>query len=186
MKRPSGSRRVGKSCPLTAPKPSAKNAVDSRVAKVGLPSSRTGVGINVRRAWRTIARGAAKPWEPSGPAVCKTSVAYLRKQSKLAHYFRPTAKILPTNGLRFGVRFCVLWLHFRVAHSALDFGLVSGSLGSGRRGVFYVRVFKNRLLACSDRGPKMTSQMAPFWHPLGAKTLFCGEPKNVREKVPQK
>ena len=39
MKRPSGSRRVRKSCPLTAPKPSAKNAVDSRVAKVGLPSS---------------------------------------------------------------------------------------------------------------------------------------------------
>ena len=38
MKRPSGSRRVRKSCPLTAPKPSAKNAVDSRVAKVGLPS----------------------------------------------------------------------------------------------------------------------------------------------------
>ena len=104
MKRPSGSRRVGKSCPLTAPKPSAKNAVDSRVAKVGLPSSRTGVGINVRRAWRTIARGAAKPWEPSGPAVCKTSVAYLRKQSKLA-LFSPTAKILPTNGPRFGVRF---------------------------------------------------------------------------------
>ena len=40
MKRPSGSRRVGTSCPLTAPKPSAKNAVDSRVAKVGLPSSK--------------------------------------------------------------------------------------------------------------------------------------------------
>ena len=91
MKRPSGSRRVGKSCPLAAPKPSAKNAVDSRVAKVGLPSSRTGVGINVRRAWRTIARGAAKPWEPSGPAVCKTSVAYLRKQSKLA-LFSPDGK----------------------------------------------------------------------------------------------
>ena len=30
---------MGKSCPLTAPKPSAKNAVDSRVAKVGLPST---------------------------------------------------------------------------------------------------------------------------------------------------
>ena len=92
MKRPSGSRRVRKSCPLTAPKPSAKNAVDSRVAKVGLPSSRTCVGINVRRAWRTVARGAAKPWEPSGPAVCKTSVAYLRKQSKLLHYFSPGGK----------------------------------------------------------------------------------------------
>ena len=36
---PSGSRRVRKSCPLTVPKPSAKNAVDSRVAKVGLPSN---------------------------------------------------------------------------------------------------------------------------------------------------
>ena len=54
-------------------------------------SSRTGVGINVRRAWRTIARGAAKPWEPSGPAVCKTSVAYLRKQLKLA-LFSPDGK----------------------------------------------------------------------------------------------
>ena len=54
---------------------------------MGLPSSRTCVGINIRRAWRTIARGAAKPWEPSGTAVCETSVAYLRKQSKLAHYF---------------------------------------------------------------------------------------------------
>ena len=83
---------------------------NSRVAKVGLPSSRTGVGINVRRAWRTIARGAAKPWEPSGPAVCKTSVAYLRKQSKLALFFarrqkfcRQTAPVLgsrngPQNG----------------------------------------------------------------------------------------
>ena len=49
--------------------------------------SRRCVGINVRRAWRTIARGAAKPWEPSGPAVCKTSAAYLRKQSKLALFF---------------------------------------------------------------------------------------------------
>ena len=87
MKRPSGSRRVRKSCPLTAPKPSAKNAVDSRVAKVALPSSRTCVRINVRRAWRTIARGAAKPWEPSGTAVCETSVACLWKQSKLALFF---------------------------------------------------------------------------------------------------
>ena len=49
-----------------------------------LHCSRTCVGMNVRRAWRTIARGAAKPWEPSGPAVRKTSVAYPRKQSKLA------------------------------------------------------------------------------------------------------
>ena len=96
--RPSGSQRVRKSCPLTAPKPSAKNAVDSRVAKVGLPSSRTCVTF-------------AKPWEPSGPAVCKTSVAYLRKQSKLAALFfaqrqkicRQTASVLesrngPQNG----------------------------------------------------------------------------------------
>ena len=73
-------------------------------------SSRTCVGINVRRAWRTIARGAAKPWEPSGTAVCETSVAYLRKQSKLALFFdrrqkfcRQTAPVLgsrngPQNG----------------------------------------------------------------------------------------
>ena len=75
-----------------------------------LELSRTCVGINVRRAWRTIARGAAKPWEPSGTAVCETSVAYLRKQSKLALFFdrrqkfcRQTAPVLgsrngPQNG----------------------------------------------------------------------------------------
>ena len=66
--------------------------------------------FNVRRAWRTIARGAATPWEPSGTAVCETSVAYLRKQSKLALFFdrrqkfcRQTAPVLgsrngPHNG----------------------------------------------------------------------------------------
>ena len=58
-----------------------------------LNCSRTCVGINVRRAWRTIARGAAKPWEPSGAAVCETSVAYLRKQSKLALFFDRRQKI---------------------------------------------------------------------------------------------
>ena len=93
MKRPSGSRRVRKSCPLTAPKPSAKNAVDSRVAKVGLPSSRTGVGINVRRAWRTIARGAAKPWEPCGPAVCKQKLlSRTCGNNRNLHYFSPDGK----------------------------------------------------------------------------------------------
>ena len=92
---------------IDGPKPSAKNAVDSRVAKVGLPSSRTCVGINARRAWRTIARGAAKPWEPSGTAVCETSVAYLRETIETCTIFRPAAKILPTNGYfstRFGVQ----------------------------------------------------------------------------------
>ena len=107
----SGSRRVRKSCPLTAPKPSAKNAVDSRVAKVGLPSSRTGVGINVHKqdvennCWRRC-----KTMGTQWPAVCKTSVAYLRKQSKLALLFarrqkfcRQTAPVLgsrngPQNG----------------------------------------------------------------------------------------
>ena len=74
------------------------------------PRSRTCVRTNVRRAWRTIARGAAKPWEPSGTVVCETSVAYLRKQSKLALFFdrrqkfcRQTAPVLgsrngPQNG----------------------------------------------------------------------------------------
>ena len=120
MKRPSGSRRVRKSAPIgpeTAPKPSAKNQIEWEwipfwgpfLAKtgavlsaspvqecsgcVGINSSRTCVGINVRRAWRTIARGAAKPWEPSGTAVCETSVAYLRKQSKLALFFDRRQKI---------------------------------------------------------------------------------------------
>ena len=78
---------------IDGPKPSAKNTVDSRVAKVGLPSSRTCVGINVRRAWRTIARGAANH---GNPAVCKTSVAYLRKQSQLALFFARRQKISPT------------------------------------------------------------------------------------------
>ena len=91
MKRPSGSRRVRKSCPLTAPKPSAKNAVDSRVAKVGLPSSRTGVGINVCRAWRTIARGAAKPWEPSGQRYAKLLSRTCGNNRNL-HYFSPDGK----------------------------------------------------------------------------------------------
>ena len=63
------------------------NCSHSSKALIRAYSSRTCVGINVRRAWRTIARGAAKPWEPSGPAVCKTSVACLRKQSKLALFF---------------------------------------------------------------------------------------------------
>ena len=78
-----------KSCPLTAPKPSAKNAVDSRVAKVGLPSSRTCVGINVRRVWRTIARGAAKPWEPSGTGVCETRTS---GNNRHLHYFSTGGK----------------------------------------------------------------------------------------------
>ena len=91
MKRPSGSRRVRKSCPLTAPKPSAKNAVDSRVARVGLPSSRTGVGINVRRTWRTIAGGAAKPWEPSGPRYAKLLSRTCGNNRNL-HYFSPDGR----------------------------------------------------------------------------------------------
>ena len=91
MKRPSGSRRVRKSCPLTAPKPSAKNAVDSRVARVGLPSSRTGVGINVHRTWRTIAGGAAKPWEPSGPRYAKLLSRTCGNNRNL-HYFSPDGR----------------------------------------------------------------------------------------------
>ena len=93
--RPSGSRRVRKSCPLTAPKPSAKNAVDSRVAKVGLPSSRTCVGINVRRAWRTIARGAQR---------YATLLSRTCGNNRNLHYFSTGGKILPTNGPRFGVQ----------------------------------------------------------------------------------
>ena len=38
MQPPRGPRRVQKSCPLTAPKPSAKNAMDCRVPKVGFPN----------------------------------------------------------------------------------------------------------------------------------------------------
>ena len=131
MKRPSGSRRVRKSCPLTAPNPAPKTrTVDSRVRTMETQRyakllSRTcgnnrnlryfspggkkicrqngpqhpanmwvlELGKNVRRAWRTIARGAANH---GNPAVCKTSVAYLRKQAQLALFFARRQKILPT------------------------------------------------------------------------------------------
>ena len=76
---------------FAAPQALVLHARRTFIATHVLELSRTGVGINVRRAWRTIARGAAKPWEPSGPAVCKTSVAYLWKQSKLA-LFSPDGK----------------------------------------------------------------------------------------------
>ena len=44
------------------------------------------------RAWRTIARSAAKSWNPSG----MQNLSHPRKQSKLALIFCPAAKILPT------------------------------------------------------------------------------------------
>ena len=106
--------------------------------------------INVRRAWRTIARGAAKPWEPSGTAVCETSVAYLRKQSKLALFFdrrqkfsRQTASVLgsrngPQNGGQV-VRTQANQIETERVASIL--GSVSGPQNGGR---FVGKIFSHR------------------------------------------
>ena len=53
--------------------------------------SRTGVGINVRRTWRTIAGGAAKPWEPSGPRYAKLLSRTCGNNRNL-HYFSPDGR----------------------------------------------------------------------------------------------
>ena len=94
-----------------------------------LNSSRACADIHACRAWRTIARGAAKSWKPSG----MQNLSRTRGNNRNLHYFCPAAKILPTkrppfwgpfldtktgakspghkqiklrlNGLHFGVRF---------------------------------------------------------------------------------
>ena len=91
MKRPSGSRRVRKSCPLTAPKPSAKNAVDSRVAKVGLPSSRTGVGITFAGRGEQLLAALQNHGNPVASGMqnfCRVPAETI----ETCTIFRPTAK----------------------------------------------------------------------------------------------
>ena len=63
-------------------------------ATEGLPSSRTCVAINVRRAWRTSACGAAKPWKSSGMEnFCRVPAETIEPLA----IFRPvTLKFLPT------------------------------------------------------------------------------------------
>ena len=91
MKRPSGSRRVRKSCPLTAPKSSAKNAVDSRVAKVGLPSSRTCVGINVRGRGEQLLAALQNHGNPVAQRRAKLLSRTCGNNRNL-HYFSPGGK----------------------------------------------------------------------------------------------
>ena len=67
------------------------------------------VGINVRRAWRTIAGGAAKP-SPGGtqwPAVCRQNFCRVPAETietcTILH--SPDGKnFVPTNGPRFGIQ----------------------------------------------------------------------------------
>ena len=80
-----------------------------------------------------------------------------------------------------GGRFETLFLTFRVSfwvpHFCIVFWLMLGCPREGKSCVFYVRVFKNRLSAYLEKVPKMTSNMPPFWYPLGAKIMFFRVPK---------
>ena len=67
-----------------------------------LNSSRICADIHVCRAWRTIARGAVKPWKPSG--MQNLGRVYPRKQSKLALFFARRQKFCRQNDPRFGVQ----------------------------------------------------------------------------------
>ena len=64
--------------------------------------SRTCVAINVRRAWRTSACGAAKPWKSSGMEnFCRVRAETIEPLA----IFRPaTLKFCRQNGPRFGVQ----------------------------------------------------------------------------------
>ena len=74
--------------PVWGPKTTAKTGL----ATEGLPSSRACADIHACRAWRTIARGAAKSWKPSG----MQNLSRTRGNNRNLHYFCPAAKILPT------------------------------------------------------------------------------------------
>ena len=67
-----------------------------------LNCSRTCVAINVRRAWRTSACGAAKPWKSSGMEnFCRVRAETIEPLA----IFRPvTLKFCRQNGPRFGVQ----------------------------------------------------------------------------------
>ena len=57
-----------------------------------LNCSRACADIHACRAWRRIARGAAKSWKPSG----MQNLSRTRGNNRNLHYFCPAAKILPT------------------------------------------------------------------------------------------
>ena len=84
--------------PVWGPKTLAKTGP----ATEGLPSSRTCVATNVRRAWRTSACGAAKPWKSSGMEnFCRVRAETIEPLA----IFRPvTLKFCRQNGPRFGVQ----------------------------------------------------------------------------------
>ena len=71
--------------PVWGPKTTAKTGL----ATEGLPSSRACADIHACRAWRTIARGAAKSWKPSG----MQNLSRTRGNNRNLHYF---SKNLPT------------------------------------------------------------------------------------------
>ena len=69
----------------------------------GLPSSRACADIHACRAWRTIARGAAKSWKPSG----MQNLSCTRGDNRNLHYFLPGGKnfadkTTPVSGSVFG------------------------------------------------------------------------------------
>ena len=73
--------------PVWGPKTTAKTGL----ATEGLPSSRACADIHACRAWRTIARGAAKSWKPSGMQNLSRTRRNNRN-SKLALFFFWTLK----------------------------------------------------------------------------------------------
>ena len=89
-------------------------------------------------------------------------------------------------GGRFEALFLTFGVPFWVPNFGIVFWLILGCPREGKSCVFYVRVFKNRLWAYLEKVPKMTSKMAPFRHPLGAKIMFFRVPKKTQKKVPQK
>ena len=70
--------------PVWGPKTTAKTGL----ATEGLPSSRACADIHACRAWRTIARGAAKSWKPSG----MQNLSRTRRNNRNLHYFLPGGK----------------------------------------------------------------------------------------------
>ena len=85
--------------PVWGPKTTAKTGL----ATEGLPSSRACADIHACRAWRTIARGAAKSWKPSG----MQNLSCTRGDNRNLHYFLPGGKnfadkTTPVSGSVFG------------------------------------------------------------------------------------
>ena len=93
-----------KSCPLTAPKPSAKNAVDSRVAKVGPPQFKNRCGHKrsqgvENHCWRRCKSMGSK-WPRGMQNFCRVPAETI----ETCTIFRRRQNFVPTNGPRFGVQ----------------------------------------------------------------------------------